>query len=312
VRRLGAVRAVRVETRAKLNLGLAIGPRRSDGDHEIATIFQSVTLADTLEIRRRPRGLRLRVTTENAACSGSPVRERVPLGANNLVMRAARLVRRRLGRPAGVSLHLVKRIPMGAGLGGGSADAAAAMVGLARLAGHRLTSGTKATLAAELGADVRFACLGGTALGLGRGERLRRLRLAAPFRAVIAMPRWRIATAAAYRAIDETKYGLTEWEAKLRFAQRLGPDEVTPSRCMRLGNSFEAVLGGRREEFASLVARLEAAGVRNPHLTGSGSAVFGMIESGRSVKSVIGRFDGAERLYAVGSARSSLRIRIAR
>jgi 4-diphosphocytidyl-2C-methyl-D-erythritol kinase len=81
---------------------------------------------------------------------------------------------------------------------------------------------------------------------------------------------------------------------------------------MQLGNSFEQVLGGRRSQYASLVTRLEAAGVRDPHLTGSGSAVFGIIESDRSVESVIGRFDGAERLYAVESARSSLRIEVVR
>jgi 4-diphosphocytidyl-2-C-methyl-D-erythritol kinase len=303
---------VRIEARAKLNLGLVVGPRRADGYHDIATVFQSVTLFDTLEIRRRARGLRLRITLEHAARTGRPVRERIPTGPDNLVLRAARLVQARYGSPGGASIRLVKRIPIGAGLGGGSADAAAALVGFARLLGVRLTSGKRVELASQLGADVPFACVGGTALGLGRGERLRRLRLSAPFRAIVAMPRWTISTANAYRALDKSKYALTGWSAKLRSAQRLGRDGVTASRCVHLGNSFEHVLGGRRSRYASLLARLEAAGLRDPHLTGSGSAVFGIMKSDREVESVIGRFDGAERLYAVESARSSLRIEVAR
>jgi 4-diphosphocytidyl-2-C-methyl-D-erythritol kinase len=304
---------VRIEARAKLNLGLVVGPRRADGYHDIATVFQSVTLSDTLEIRRRARGLRLRVAVEHAARSGRPVRERIPTGPDNLVLRAARLVRARYGASAGASFRLVKRIPIGAGLGGGSADAAAALVGFTRLLGVRLTSGMRMELASQLGADVPFACVGGTALGLGRGERLRRVRLSAPFRAIVAMPRWTISTADAYRALDKSKYALTAWSAKLRSAQHLGRDGVTASRCLQLGNSFEEhALGGRRSEYASLLARLEAAGLRDPHLTGSGSAVFGIVESDRGVESVIGRFDGAERLYAVESARSSLRIEVAR
>jgi 4-diphosphocytidyl-2-C-methyl-D-erythritol kinase len=306
------VRAGRSEARAKLNLGLAVGPRRADGDHEIATVFQSVTLSDTLEIRRRPRGFRLSIASEHAARSGRPVRERIPAGPDNLVLRAARMVHQWIGASGGATFRLVKRIPVGAGLGGGSADAAAALVGFARLRGIRLTSGKRAELAELLGADVPFACVGGTALGLGRGESLRRLRLVKPFRAIVAMPRWTISTADAYRAIDKSKNVLTGWGAKLRSAQRLGRDGVTASRCMQLGNSFEQVLGGRRSQYASLVARLEAAGVRDPHLTGSGSAVFGIVESDRSVESVIARFEGAERLYAVDSARSSLRIEVAR
>lgn len=310
--RSSAVRAVRIMARAKLNLGLAVGPRRADGYHEIATVFQSVTLADTLEIRRRARGLRLRVAFEHAARSGRRVRERIPIGPDNLVLRAARLVRARYGVSEGATFRLVKRIPIGAGLGGGSADAAAALVGYARLLGIRLTSGKRVQLASQLGADVPFACIGGTALGLGRGETLRRLRLAASFRAIVAMPRWITSTSDAYRALDKSKYALTGWSAKLRSAQRLGRDGVTASRCLQLGNSFESVLIGRQSRYASLIARLEEAGVHDLHLTGSGSAVFGIVESHRNVQSVIGRFDGTERLYAVESARSSLRIEVAR
>ena len=305
-----AVRAVRVEAHAKLNLGLVVGPRRADGFHEIATVFQSVCLADTLEIRPRRAGFRLAVRAERAWISGRGVRDTVPSGAGNLVMRAARLMAREAGFRGGASMRLTKRIPVGAGMGGGSADAAAALVGLARLQGLRLGHREKMRLAAQLGSDVPFACMGGTALGLGRGERLRRLRLARPLRAVVAMPRWKVSTALGYRRLDRGKYALTVWRAKLRSAQSLGRDEVTAMKCLRLGNDFEKALGARRRDFLSLVKRLRRAGLRLPRLTGSGSATFGILRTGETVESVVGRFDGSERLYSVDSVRSSLRIAV--
>jgi len=233
----------------------------------------------------------------------------VPRGADNLVLRAARLAAEELGLP-GARFLLRKRIPAGAGLGGGSADAAAALVGLARLYGAKLGPEGRLALAARLGSDVPFACLGGTALGLGRGERLRALRLKRPFRAAIAVPRWRISTAAAFRRIDAGKYGLTGWKAKLRFAQALGRDEVTALQAVRLGNTFEFALGPRRAEIGSLRDRLAAAGLLTPRMTGSGSAVFGLFPAGVSAKRVVRRFEGSERLHVVSSTRSGLRVAV--
>lgn len=304
------VGAVRVEARAKINLGLAVGPRRRDGFHEIATILQSVTLADTLEVRRSRRGFRLSVRIDRSAVRPTTAMERLPRGHANLVLRAARLFSRRTGLREGAAFRLVKRIPIAAGLGGGSADAAAAIAGLARLHGLSLAPAQRLEIAAELGSDVPFATLGGTALGLGRGERLRRLRLAAPFRALIAIPRWRVSTAEAYRRIDRGKYGLTGWAAKLRSAQSLGRAEVTAFRALRLGNTFELALGYRRTEFDSLVERLRSTGLRNPRMTGSGSAVFGILRRGQSVKSIINSLEGDERLHVVDSAGSSMRITV--
>src|SRR6185436_1113262 len=127
-------------------------------------------------------------------------------------------------------------IPAGAGLGGGSADAAAAIVGLARVHGLRLPLAERLAIGAELGSDVPLALLGGTALGLGRGERLRRLRLTAPFRAVVAVPSRRVETAQAFRALDRRKYGLTGWTRHLRFVEALGRKAVRPRHTLRLGN----------------------------------------------------------------------------
>jgi 4-diphosphocytidyl-2-C-methyl-D-erythritol kinase len=307
VRRRGA--AI-VEARAKLNLGLAVGPRRADGYHDLATVFQSVSLADRLIARPVARGFTLRVRHQRAARRGGRRRPGgVPSGRANLVLRAARLLARRVGLEHGARFELVKRIPAGAGLGGGSADAAAALAALAALYRVRLAPAAWRVLAVELGADVPFAMLGGTALGLGRGERLRRLRLETPFRVLIAVPDWRVETRTAYAQIDLNKYGLTAWGAKLRFAQSLGRKSLSPVHALRLGNSFESVLGRREADFVSLRSRLERVGVVEAHLTGSGSAVFGIVPPRMNVAKALSEFVGTEALYEARSTRGALRLR---
>ena len=311
VRRVpGHPTSVRIEARAKLNLGLAVGPRRPDGFHDLATIFQSVSLADTLIVAPRPRGFSLVVRFEDVAVRGTgwrrSARADVPTGTGNLVLRAARLLARRVALPGGARFTLVKRIPSGAGLGGGSADAAAALAGLARLYDLGLSRRTMLDLAAQLGSDVPFALHGGTALGLGRGERLRRLRLTKPFRAVLAVPSWRVETTRAFRALDRRKYGLTGFRHNLGFAEALGREGVRAERALRLGNVFETVLGERRSGFLSLRARLRRAGVKEPHLTGSGSAVFGIIPARFPGERIVDRFSGDETIYLIRSRGTGL------
>ena len=314
-----AARRVRIEARAKLNLGLAVGPRRPDGFHDLVTVFQSVSLADTLTIAPSARGFSLTVRHQDAAVSRPkrggarsvgqgrrPAVGQVPQGDDNLVLRAARLLDSRFGLTGGAHFTLVKRIPSGAGLGGGSADAAAALVGLARLHGLRLSLADRLALGAELGSDVPFALLGGTALGLGRGERLQKLRLARPFSALVAVPSWRIETRRAFAALDRGKYGLTGWKRNLRFAEAVGREAVTPEHAVRLGNAFEKVLGEQRSGFLSLAARLRHAGAEEPHLTGSGSAVFGILPARLSAQRVIDRFVGDEAIYLIRSRGTGL------
>ena len=309
---MSLLRRVRVEARAKLNLGLAIGPRRPDGFHELATIFQSVTLADTLVAERRTRGFSLEVCHEEAAVRGTLsacTRGAVPAGRGNLALRAAHLAVRYAGIEGGVHLHLTKRIPTQAGLGGGSADAAAALVAVFALYGVQVPLADRLALGVELGSDVPFAILGGTALGLGRGERLTRLKPGRPFRAVIAVPRWRVQTAEAFRKLDRSRNGLTWWNGKLRFAKVARCMELWPHRALRLGNSFEHVLGTRMPDFIGLCARLREAGVQEPHMTGSGSAVFGLLGPRVIARCFFDRFRGSEALYVVRFARSGLGIR---
>jgi 4-diphosphocytidyl-2-C-methyl-D-erythritol kinase len=299
--------AVAFEARAKLNLGLAIGPRRPDGFHDLATFFQSISLADTLIARRARGGFSLRIRYENAALGAVRRADRISAGRSNLVLRTAREVAARSGLERGARFELIKRIPSGAGLGGGSADAAATIAALDALYQLELGAAVRRSIALEIGSDVPFALRGGTALGLGRGERLKRIRPSRAFRALIAVPRWRISTAAAYAEIDRKKFGLTGWKAKLRSTQLRAVGRLKPERALGLGNTFERVLGKRRKGFLSLRARLRAAGLTCVAMTGSGSAVFGLIDASDSSSRVAQRFKGSETLYAVRSVGAGLR-----
>jgi 4-diphosphocytidyl-2-C-methyl-D-erythritol kinase len=302
---------VKVEARAKLNLGLAIGPGRPDGFHELATVFQSIDLSDTLIATRRRAGFSLSVRFESLALTPPPARrarEPVPVGARNLVLKAARLLAARLDLEGGAHFDLIKRIPAQSGLGGGSADAAAALVALGALYRVRLSLADRLALAAELGSDVPFAMLGGTALGLGRGDRLTPLELDEMFRAVVAVPPWRVSTAEAFSQIERNKYGLTAWMTKLGYAKNLAGRRLKPEQALALGNTMEAALGSRRSDFLSLCSRMNAAGVSNVRMTGSGSAVFGILGPGLSAKIVAHRLAGSERIYSVRSTRAGMRL----
>ncbi len=298
-----------VDARAKLNLMLAVGPRRADGYHDLVTVFQSVSLADTLIFEPQARGFSLRVRFEDVAAKGRPLSPAIPRGPDNLVLRAARRVAAELSLDHGARITLIKRIPVAAGLGGGSADAAATIAALPRLHRRRLSLERQLAIAAELGADVPFARIGGTMLGLGRGETLVPVRLEKPFRAVIAHPAWGISTAHAYAEVDRRRLALTAKGAKLRSAEILGRKRLSETSLVRLGNTFERVLGERRSDFVSLRRRLGEAGALAARLTGSGSAVFGVLGSGSPAVGVVGRFTGSERLYVVRSTRRGLRLR---
>jgi len=295
-------RRVVVEARAKLNLTLAVGPPRADGNHDLATIFQSISLADTLVAEPRRRGFSLVVRWRDAAVRGkSRSKDDVPAGDGNLVLRAARGFADAFGIEGGAKFVLLKRIPARSGLGGGSADAAAALRAMAALYDLRPRRSRLMSLAGELGADVPFALLGGTALGLGRGERLTLLSLSERFHAVLAVPPWRVSTAEAFRRMDRKKYGLTLWKAHLRSVQAISRKPLSASACVLMGNAFEDVLGEFRARFDSLSNRLHTAGVVCPRMTGSGSAVFGIMASGAEARRTIERMRGREPLYHVRS-----------
>ncbi len=185
--------AVRARARGKVNLILVVGERQPDGYHPLRTVFQSLALSEQVTARHA-QTLTLSVTGDQAA--------EVPLDGTNLAARAAELLAAHLGREPRVGLELLKGVPVAGGMAGGSADAAATLVALDELWQARLTPGDLLALAAQLGADVPFTVLGGTALGTGRGDVLTSLEAPATFHWVLALRSEGLSTPAVYAEFD--------------------------------------------------------------------------------------------------------------
>lgn len=247
---------VQVRAHAKVNLHLRILGRRPDGYHDIRTVLQTLALHDTLRFEPFDGPFEVRCAHVG-----------VPRGRDNLVWLAAEAVWRALGRsrdPDGVRVTLEKRIPLQSGLGGGSADAAATLIGLLTLWRASLSRSTVTDLAAALGADVPFFLWGGTALGLDRGDTIYPLADAQPCWVTILVPALGVSTKEAYRWYDEAL---------------VTPGPLEPSAPLRLDNDFEAVVAARHPVIADLKRSLLEAGAGAAGLSGSGSAVVGLFES---------------------------------
>jgi 4-diphosphocytidyl-2-C-methyl-D-erythritol kinase len=257
---VSAPAAVRIAAHAKINLLLRILARDTSGFHQIETLFTLLELADELVARRVDAGVRLEVDGPDLG----PLDE-------NLVVRAARMVLDATGNRFGVALELRKRIPVRAGLGGGSSDGAAALHAVNALADHAVPRHELLHFAARLGSDVPFFA-GGAALAVawGRGERQFRLPPPPAAPALLAIPQIAIATADAYAWWDE--HNAT---AAARGPVVLDLDAVrTWGSIGRLGgNDFESVVFGKHPELRALYERLAATGPVWVRLCGSGSAV---------------------------------------
>lgn len=189
-----------VQTRAyaKINLGLRILRRREDGFHELRTLFQTISLADTVRLSfGRGRGVRLEGVRAEPGVGWPAMAE-----ADNLAVRAAVLARQAWGVGGAIGVHLHKRIPLGAGLGGGSADAAAVLRLMAARARRPLPPAELHRVAAELGSDVPALLCGGTVLGLGRGEECYPLPSLPPWHCLLAAPAMAVKTATAFQRWD--------------------------------------------------------------------------------------------------------------
>jgi 4-diphosphocytidyl-2-C-methyl-D-erythritol kinase len=250
---------LRVRAFAKINLSLRILGVRPDGYHALRTVFQSVALHDQLTLTRTRS--RFVFTCDDPAC---------PADSTNLVWRAAERVWSAAGRrggPAGVRIHLIKRIPMKAGLGGGSSDAAATIRALGRL--WQVDAQRLHDVARQLGADVPYFFEGGTVLGLDRGDRLFPLFDRPHAWVVLAVPPAGVSTAEAFGWFDSLHGSRLRARDRRRQA---GRDEEGI-------NDLEVVVSRRHREIAALVDSLRACGASPAAMSGSGSAVFGLFHS---------------------------------
>lgn len=250
--------------RAKINLHLAVHARRPDGYHALTTVFQAIDLADTLTIVEQDGPFTLR-------CPGSDA----PEDDSNLVVRAARALAAELGRPepAGLLVTLDKQVPTQAGLGGGSADAMAALRLLCEVWAVPSDRDLLARVGGRLGSDVPFFAWGGTALGRGRGDELTPLPALPRLACAILRPPFGVSTADAYRWIAESRAGHPPVEPPFDPPARADRWLERLSGCR---NDFEAVVAARHPEIAEAVATLRGAGARLAMMSGSGSAVFGL------------------------------------
>jgi 4-diphosphocytidyl-2-C-methyl-D-erythritol kinase len=257
--------AVTLRAPAKINLCLRVIGKRPDGFHDIETVVQSISLHDTLHIALEGRTLALDVDDPAA-----------PRGHENLVWRAAERLLADRGPQPGVRLRLVKRVPMGAGLGGGSSDAAATLVGLDRLLGLGLDPDSLATHAAALGSDVPYFLSGGTALLTGRGTTVTPLADLPPSDLVIVYPGQPLSTAAVYAQVQEP-LTLASKPVSISGFGRIPVDLVS---WVRAGNDLEPHAARLCPDIVRIRTMLAASGAVVAAMTGSGSAVFGVFEDG--------------------------------
>ncbi len=249
---------------AKINLYLEVLGRRADGYHDISTIFQTVSLCDEISFTNSPD---LRLSCDDAA---------IPAGEENLIIRAARQLQAASGYSAGAQIHLTKRIPSPGGLGGGSSNAAIALLGLNRLWNLNASRDELYGIAAEIGSDVPFFLYGGTAYGMGRGEKLNQINDFSAKFMVIVTPKISVSTAWAYDSLEAerlTSGGLIRNLSVCRFASG-----VALFRQSMMRNDFESLIYSRFPEIERIKVRLESLGA-SAMLSGSGASVFGIFEN---------------------------------
>jgi 4-diphosphocytidyl-2-C-methyl-D-erythritol kinase len=263
---------MRTRAHAKLNLFLRVVGRRPDGFHDLETVFQSIDLADELIVE----------PADDLRLSGGS--EEAPPGPENLVLRAAAALREAADGGRGAAIHLEKRIPVGAGLGGGSSDAAATLLALNRLWGLDFPPERLAALAANLGSDVPFALRGGTAVGRGRGERLEALPTPRLW-FVLVRPPFPVPTVRAYGLCQPAPPGSPSLDEFLAALASGDPARLAPV----LRNDLEPGVFGAWPELAALRERLLAAGAIGARMTGSGSVLFGLVHDESHAREVAAR-----------------------
>jgi len=251
------VEKLHLESPAKVNLRLEILRKREDGYHEIRTIFQKISLHDTLHFSlKRRRGIR--ITADHPG---------LPTGKRNLVYQAVRSILERSDFEGGVDVVIEKRIPLGAGLGGGSSNAATTLKAMNQLLKMNLNRKELMEAGAKIGADVPFFLFEGSAIGSGVGERLRKIELPTLWY-ILIYPNFEVSTRWAYQNFILTK---TKYHFNLRKLLK------TPEGIVRLlWNDLEGVVSGEYSEIRIMKRMLTSAGAMGAIMTGSGPSVLGI------------------------------------
>ena len=273
--------SVTIRAHAKINLDLRVLGTRADGFHELRTVFQAISLHDTITCVPREGPFAIECATAG-----------VPLDRTNLIWRAAAALWRSLRRAGDVRdmlVRLAKRIPVQGGLGGGSADAAATLLALSHAWRVPLRPTQLTDVAGSLGADVPFFLSGGTALGLGRGDEIYPLADLPRHWIVLLIPGFGVSSGEAfgwYDAERDVSRGPTTREPQ----QVPGP---WPSRAAQMINDLEAPIARHHPEIDQMKAALRRAGALAAAMSGSGSAVFGLFQKRRDALAAVERLSGS-------------------
>ena len=256
--------SLRVRSHAKINWTLDVLFRRTDGFHEIRTIYQTVSLHDTVILSDIPKGIEV-------SCD----KPEVPCDATNLVHQAADLLKQASGVGKGVRIRIEKRIPVAAGLGGGSSNAAATLLGLVKLWGLKVSETDLFQISAAIGSDVPFFLIGGTCLGVGRGEEVYGITGIECSNLLLVNPGFGVATAGAYQRLER----LTSVESPRMIPFTLLAANGVEALPLAARNDLESAVLVDHPEIDRIKLRLISLGAKHALMSGSGSTVFGVFDN---------------------------------
>ena len=260
-----------VSANAKINLTLDILGKRDDGYHEVELVLQSIALADTLEFAKIDHGIDFHL--DSSQLVGADI---LPIDSSNLAVRAAKLMQDNFKLDAGIFIRLIKRIPIEAGLAGGSTDAAAVIRGVNSLFNLRLTAERMCELGAEIGSDVPFCIIGGTCLASGRGEKLKRLADLPSIPIVLIKPRGAISTAWAYKTYDSDRSNEHPDTKQICEAINLSDTKAVTELIF---NVLERVAIKKYPAISTIKDKLIEAGAIAAMMSGSGPSIFAITKS---------------------------------
>lgn len=269
--------SIKAKARAKINLTLEVLGKRPDGYHEVEMIMQSIELHDYLEFSSTPGEITLTVEGDG-----------IPTGDQNLAYRAAELLRSCRGIRQGASIYLKKQIPVEAGLAGGSADAAVTLTALNEMWGAGLSLSELMKLGEQLGSDIPFCLLGGTALARGRGEKVQQLPACPSLGVVLVKPPFGLSTAHVYQSFEQKiNKNKPDHRGMVYAIERKDEHAI----CSHLVNMLEPVAVKLHPEIAVIKEKLLQAGAMGVLMTGSGPTVFGLTPDLHTARAVAARYN---------------------
>jgi 4-diphosphocytidyl-2-C-methyl-D-erythritol kinase len=254
---------------AKINLFLRVLRKRADGYHDIVSLMQKITLYDELIFSPRPKGIVLN-------CPGSDL----PTSEDNLVFRAAQSIFAYANYPSGVEIKLTKKIPLAAGLGGGSSDAATTLIALNKMCSLKLKKNELMKLGAKIGADVPFFVFGNNALASGIGDKLKALQDLPKINLILIKPRFELSTKMVYENLN---LRLTRGKNNYSIPRFLKMSDII----RELHNDLESVSLEMHPELADLKKMLLRHGALGALMSGSGPTVFGIFRDGKEAKNIL-------------------------